>query len=328
MTDRERFRRIMNFQEVDRIPVIEFASFWEETLARWLTEGLNPEHLDDISLRKDFGLDDYRQFWMEPYSKKCPLPPGHGLPIINGLQDYRQIRKNLYPSMPWVQSAVAEAASAQDEGSAVIWFTLEGFFWFPRYLMGIEKHLYGFYDQPDLIHNINDELADYHCRIIREFGRVCSPDFMSFAEDLSYNNGPMIGRNLFDEFLLPYYKRVIPELRNLGCLSFLDSDGLLEDIIPWYIDAGFDGCLPCERNAGNHPAEIREHYPEWLMIGGVEKRTLYGPPENMLFELESMFSVARTGGYIPSVDHQTPPGVSLEAFRCYVDELHRHALIR
>jgi hypothetical protein len=26
----------------------------------------------------------------------------------------------------------------------------------------------------------------------------------------------------------------------------------------------------------------------------------------------------RTGGFIPSVDHQTPPGVSLEQYRVYL----------
>jgi hypothetical protein len=26
----------------------------------------------------------------------------------------------------------------------------------------------------------------------------------------------------------------------------------------------------------------------------------------------------KTGGFIPSVDHQTPPGVSLEQYRCYL----------
>ena len=33
----------------------------------------------------------------------------------------------------------------------------------------------------------------------------------------------------------------------------------------------------------------------------------------------------RTGGFIPSVDHQTPPSVSLEEYRCYLRLLEEYA---
>ncbi len=31
---------------------------------------------------------------------------------------------------------------------------------------------------------------------------------MTFGEDMSYNHGPTFSKKLFDEFLLPYYRRV------------------------------------------------------------------------------------------------------------------------
>jgi hypothetical protein len=34
----------------------------------------------------------------------------------------------------------------------------------------------------------------------------------------------------------------------------------------------------------------------------------------------------RQGGFVPSVDHQTPPGVSLENYRCYLKLLSEYAL--
>ena len=321
MTNRERFKKIMNFEVVDRIPMIEFASYWNETLRRWIDEGLDPNRIDELQLRDDFGLDDYRQFWIEPYSRSCPKPKSHGMPIITDYEGYRSIRKSLYPMAPWDSKALEAAVSMQESGLSVIWITLEGFFWFPRYLLGIENHLYAFYDHPNLVHTINDELADYHCRVIEELRRFCNPDFMTFAEDLSYNNGPMISNELYDEFLLPYYRRVVPELHSQKTLCFIDTDGLVQDIIPWFIEAGMDGCLPCERNAGNHPAEIRKRYPEWLMIGGIEKRTLYGNDEALREELQSIFAVARSGGFIPSVDHQTPPEVSLINYYRYLEML-------
>ena len=38
----------------------------------------------------------------------------------------------------------------------------------------------------------------------------------------------------------------------------------------------------------------------------------------MRAEFERLVPLMRTGGFIPSVDHQTPPGVSLEQYRCYL----------
>ena len=39
-------------------------------------------------------------------------------------------------------------------------------------------------------------------------------------------------------------------------------------------------------------------------------------------EFDRLALLARTGGFIPSVDHQTPPGVSLEEYRVYLRLLH------
>ncbi len=46
MKDRERFRKIMNFEKFDRLPVVEWAGWWDKTIARWKTEGL-PENLKE-----------------------------------------------------------------------------------------------------------------------------------------------------------------------------------------------------------------------------------------------------------------------------------------
>jgi hypothetical protein len=43
--------------------------------------------------------------------------------------------------------------------------------------------------------------------------------------------------------------------------------------------------------------------------------------EAMRAEFERLLPVMRRGGFIPSVDHQTPPGVSLKQYRDYLDLL-------
>ncbi|HHH75497.1 MAG TPA: hypothetical protein ENL03_00565, partial [Phycisphaerae bacterium] len=77
MTCRERFRAALNFQPVDRMPMMEWASWWNKTIERWQGEGLPAELWDsskvmgyaDSSRRKlyrYFGLDDYQHVWLHP----------------------------------------------------------------------------------------------------------------------------------------------------------------------------------------------------------------------------------------------------------------------
>ncbi|MDP3178616.1 MAG: hypothetical protein Q8M76_11995 [Spirochaetaceae bacterium] len=53
------------------------------------------------------------------------------------------------------------------------------------------------------MHEINDRLADWQLETIESFCRLANPDFMTFAEDFSYNLGPMISRDCYKEFPAP-----------------------------------------------------------------------------------------------------------------------------
>lgn len=149
-----------------------------------------------------------------------------------------------------------------ERGDYAQWLTLEGFFWFPRTLFGIENHLYAFYDEPELMHRMNRDLTDFHLRALERLLPVYRPEFMTFAEDMSYNLGPMIGKEQFDEFLLPYYRELVPVLREAGVRVLIDTDGNVEPLIPWFREAGIEGVLPLERQAGVDVNRIRRNHPD------------------------------------------------------------------
>jgi len=54
----------------------------------------------------------------------------------------------------------------------MVWISLDGFFWFPRTLLGIEQHLYAFYDYPGLLKEINEALLRYNIRIVEQFSGI------------------------------------------------------------------------------------------------------------------------------------------------------------
>ena len=70
---------------------------------------------------------------------------------------------------------------------------------------------------------------------------------------------------------------------------------------------------------------IRRAYPDWLMIGGYDKTILHLGEEAMRREFGRLLPAMQSGRYIPSVDHQTPPDVSLSQYRTYVSLLREYA---
>lgn len=329
MTNVERFRAVMNFEKTDRLPMIEWASWWGDTVTRWYGEGLSREIPWD-RIQTHFGLDYICRLWMPVVTPDCPRPAFHGGPLIETEEDYESFKRYLYPdasceNVRKKMSALQRLNEEHEKGDALIWYSFDGFFWFPRTLLGIENHLYSFYDEPELYHRICSDLADYIIGRLPDIYAVSNPDFMVISEDMSYNNGPMISESLFDEFLLPYYKKIIPEIKKYGTKVIVDTDGDVSMMIPWLMRAGVDGVLPLERQAGVDLVELREKYPDFLFIGGFDKMTMPKGEAAMRAEFERLYPVMRSGGFIPSCDHQTPPGVSLENYRIYVRLLREYA---
>lgn len=321
MTARERFQKCMNFEKPDRLPMIEWATWWDKTIDRWKSEGLEIGTYEGLSewqaIHKTMGLDLQLQAWIGFKTDKTPAPAWHGAPIVESMEDYERIRPTLFPEDPLKDHNLELYAEMQAKG-AIVWITLEGPFWGPRTLLGIENHLYAFYDEPKLMHRINRDLCEYNRLVFDKVLEYLTPDFMTFAEDMSYNLGPMISEKMFDEFMLPYYKEMIPAIKKAGTKVFIDSDGDISEPIDWFKRAGIEGILPLERQAGVDLEKLRLRHPDFLFIGHFDKMVMPYGEEAMRKEFERLLPVMRQGGFIPSVDHQTPPGVPLENYRIYL----------
>ncbi len=320
MTTRDRFLKVLHFEKPDdRLPMVEWAAWWDKTIERWEQEGLPT----GMSLEESLGyfdLDIMTMLMASPISPECPRPSSHGAGIITDERSYEAIRPYLYPesSIESLKKTALALRERHEKGEIIIRLWLDGFFWFPRSLFGIENHLYAFYDYPELMHRMNNDLSDFLIQTIEALFPILIPDMIGFAEDMSYNHGPMLSYGLFKEFLLPYYRKVIPYLRKVGVKILVDSDGDIEDMIPWLLEAGIEGVYPLERQAQVDINRIRKKYPGFLMMGGYDKMVMSKGEEAMRAEFERILPVMKSGGYIPSVDHQTPPGVSLENYNIYI----------
>ncbi len=328
MTASERFRKYLEGKPVDRVPVIEWAPWWNLTVERWLSEGLPAETAGYEQLQEYFGLDHCIQTGVSCKTAATPPVPGVGLGIMEDESDYlEKVKPTLFPDPAVILSeehfAYLEATHAR--GDTLHFFTVEGFFWYPRTLFGIENHLYSFYDEPELYKTMCDEYANW---LIKLFHTVFSRfhfDFMSFAEDMSYNNGPMISKALFDEFLAPFYKKVIPVIHSYDIPVYIDSDGDITMAVDWYAEVGADGMFPLERQAGVDVSTYLDKQPQMTFLGHFDKMCMKHGEDAMRAEFERILPSMLRGKVIPSTDHQTPPDVSIENYRIYVRLLHEYA---
>jgi hypothetical protein len=313
----ERFRAVMNFQAVDRLPRWEWAMWWDETIARWKREGLPSELNEVIEIARYFGLDPYQQYWFSTTDPTIDAVQHHVEGIVSNMDDYMRIRPQLFPEHHQAIQSMRPWADLQTNGEAVVWITIEGFFWFPRTLMGFTKISLAFYDQPELIHQMNSDLTEFNLKILEDVQQVCRPTFATIAEDMSYNHGPMISESHFQEYIAPYYRRIVPRLQEMGAFILVDTDGDVTRMVPWLLGEGIHGVLPLERQAKVDGMALRTQFPSLRMVGHFDKMTMNHGEAAMRAEFERLKPLIATGGFIPSVDHQTPPGVSMDQYRTF-----------
>lgn len=328
MTASERFCNFLNGKEVDRVPVIEWAPWWNLTVERWLGEGLPREFAGCDELQGYFGLDKCLQTCVNVKTSATPAPKSHGAGVMEDEEDYeRDILPTLFPP---VENVLSEnhynwLKRTHERNDTLHFFTVEGFFWYPRTLFGIENHLFSFYDYPELYKRMCSEYADWLVDVFNYVFPRFHFDFMSFAEDMSYNGGPMISKELFDEFLAPFYKKVIPVIHSYGIPVFIDSDGDITKAVDWYASVGADGMFPLERQAGVDVSLYLDKQPSMAFLGHFDKMCMKYGEEAMRKEFERLLPSMLRGKFIPSVDHQTPPDVSIDNYRIYVSLLKEYA---
>ena len=97
---------------------------------------------------------------------------------------------------------------------------------------------------------MNEQLADFNIRAVERMVEILKPDFIGITEDMSYNHGPMLSKELFDTYIAPFYKKLIPVIHKHNIKVFVDSDGDITTMMPWFLECEVDGVYPLERQAG------------------------------------------------------------------------------
>jgi len=246
---------------------------------------------------------------------------------IKDMDSYKKYRENLIePNIDLrygsEMNGIIDGYAKQKDYAAVCTH-MDGFFAYPREIMGVENTLIQFYDDPDFMHMLLNDRADFYIKLYEPILKTIKLDFAFIWEDMCFKNGPLVSPAIFEEFMLPCYKKVISFLHDFGVKNIIvDSDGDIMKLMPLWISAGVTGLLPFEVQSGMDVVKIGEIFPEMVLIGGVNKLKMFESKEDIDEELNRVLpAMAKRGRYIPTLDHWVPPEISLENFNYYNEKV-------
>ncbi|MEM2100324.1 MAG: uroporphyrinogen decarboxylase family protein [Thermoproteota archaeon] len=351
MNERERLLKTLQFKEVDRVPDYEFG-YWSETIDRWHAEGL-PLYLHSINDVEDYfmleGWDTIDMLpvntglWPPPPSRKIKefddkeviedglggiyinkkwtstIPQYLRYPIENK-DDWKKIKPFFNPDTPGRMPVnYDETVEAYKERGYPLGIFVGSLYGWLRNLMGVRRISLAFYKNPDWVAEMMDTLVDLWIKLIRRALKNVKVDFATWWEDMAYNRGPLLSVKLFEEFMVPRYRKVTDVLKEYGVeINILDCDGKIDELVPGWLKGGINCMFPIEARCTS-PISLREQYGnKILLMGGVNKLALIEGPKAIDRELGSLSQLVREGGYIPMVDHRVPPDVSLSNYVYYL----------
>ncbi len=357
MTVRERFRRQMHFQSIDKGIHWEFG-YLGETIERWHNEGL-PKYLErgegDFSVEEFFGVD---KKFIIPVN--CgPLPPFTGevkilkeekgkrieelpdgtiqevqtegirtiphyikMPISNR-DDWKRFKERLNPETPErISFDIKRLNEKLRHYPYPVGVNLGSYFGTPRNWVGFEQISLMVYDQPDLVEDIIETLTVLYETTLSKVLSEIEVDFAAGWEDICFRNGPMISPDMFRKIVAPRLKRVTTLLRQHGVdVIWTDCDGNITKLVPVWLECGVNCMFPLEVHAGSDPVELRKEYGHNILLrGGIAKYQLALGKKEILNELKRVEKVFEDGGYIPHGDHRIPEDVPYENYRYYIRE--------
>ena len=359
MTHRERFRALFERKPVDRVPVYFFGS-WRETKIRWKNEGLQTimtfegdpgpevpgmdpdwenglwdchglvfagpignqryevlEETDRIILYRntlgDVILDSKTGSTIAHTLEYGLKPTWESWEIFKTFLDAEDPCRR--PS-GWEQKA--EALEKSDRVLAFMGGSLYGWL---RGWMGVENISLLMYDDPDLLEDMVSHLTEYFMRLFAPIVEKVHFDLVYFFEDCCGVNGPLFSPAFYRDVLDPCYKQLLGFYKKNGvAFSLIDSDGMVEKLIPSWLGSGFDILFPVEVGTwGASPIDLREKFGSALnMLGGVDKHVIPQGEEAIRAHLIRLKPAVVQGGFLPVPDHRIPPECSLRDFQTYL----------
>ena len=330
LTARQRFRRQMGQQPVDRCFNMEFG-YWEENFTQWrlfAENGITNNEQADAFL----GFDPIHvvrpSVWMDPpfewkvieeTESHQILQNGDGLLAEapkQGSSIPHYIKSSIVTPDDWAREKAKRFDRSSDSRAVDVEAILRQHPPQRTYPLGIycgsmigkvrdmltfEGLAYACCDYPDMV----EDMVETACLLVENALDQILPrvefDFASGWEDICFKNGPIVSVPFFRDVVMPRYKRIRRKLDAHGIdLWYTDCDGDVRPILPYLMEGGINCLFPFEVNCCTHPGHLLDEFgPDLRIMGGVDKMELAKGPDAIKRYLEGPRAVRGSGGIHP-----------------------------
>jgi len=284
LTSRERFRRMYQHREADRVPIIDYP--WGSTMERWRREGM-PK---DATFEQYFDLDKigginidlsprYENRVLEENAEYAIYTTPWGVTLKNwkhasstpqfidftvkDRESWASAKARMTPSpdrIDWDKLAV-DYRKWRDED---LWIQAGPSFGFDlthSAVAGTERVLMALAEDPQwCVDMFKAELDLSLAMLDMIWERGYTFDLIGWCDDLGYKLNQFMSISMYRELLKPFHKRAIAWAHAKGVKAGLHSCGDIRPFIPEWIEIGLDGLNPLEVKAGVDPFEVKKTY--------------------------------------------------------------------
>lgn len=236
----------------------------------------------------------------------------HAFPVANPAQ-FTMMKQRYNPDDPArFPTDFAQRAALLRERDYPQIISFAGPFWQLREWCGFEPLCMLFLDDPAFVAEMIDFWSDYVTALLERTFSAYVPDAILVNEDMAYKGASMLSPAMTRQYLLPVWRRWNTLAREAGVpVLMVDSDGNIDELIPLWIEAGFNLCQPVEVAAGCDLAAYRKRFGTQMAYwGGIDKRCIARGGTDLDEEMARIAAVVHQGGVIPGCDHGMPFDIS------------------
>lgn len=217
----------------------------------------------------------------------------------------------------------------QEDGRYRLMSITPFFMWYQVKFRGLQNTLLDMYLEPERVHKLNQKRLKYILRTMERGVQEANIDGITVLDDIGMQTGPFMSKELFDEFYLPYYKKVCERAHELGIDVWFHSCGDIRELLPSLVEAGIDVLHPVQKYCMDEK-EIVETYGDDLAFWcGFDLQRLFpfGNVEDIRAEtrfLADTFWQPHKGKMIYTISNRIGNNVPLENYLAFVEEAYRY----
>lgn len=174
-------------------------------------------------------------------------------------------------------------------------------------LVGMENLMLYFYEEPEFCKKVLHQIMDFQLGIAKHYLK-CGIEVASLTDDLGTQRSLFFSKDIFREFFMPEYMRLISLYKAHNVRIGLHSCGHVEELIDLFIEMGIDTLNPVQATA-NDLRKIRAASMGKLTLHGAISSDLLmtGTPEQIRADvLEKIEWLGKEGGYFCCPDQGMP----------------------